>query len=230
VAASNGDEAVRKLSRERFDLVLMDCQMPVMDGFAATRLIRNGVAGEHNRQIPIVAMTANALAGDRDRCLQAGMNDYLAKPVVFDDLRYKILQWLSVSPPEAVPIAVAPAPSAEGAVAFDIVELERNCGDDEDLTLAVIDAALAEAPHQLERLQQLVDEGDSAGMARQCHVLLGLFSQLSAKRIMASLRHAESDAKRGDLPTKGWLAEVQLGYTELLVAIAAYRKAKADRD
>jgi PAS domain S-box-containing protein len=230
VAASNGDEAVRKLSRERFDLVLMDCQMPVMDGFAATRLIRSGVAGEHNRQIPIVAMTANALAGDRDRCLQAGMNDYLAKPVVFDDLRYKILQWLSVSPPEAVPIAVAPAPSVEGAVAFDIAELERNCGDDEDLTLAVIDAALAEAPHQLERLQQLLDEGDSAGMARQCHVLLGLFSQLSAKRIMASLRHAESEARRGDLPAKGWLAEVQLGYTELLVAIAAYRKAKADRD
>jgi CheY-like chemotaxis protein len=73
----------------------MDCQMPVMDGFAATRLIRSGIAGDRNRRIPIVAMTANALDGDRERCLQAGMNDYMAKPVVLEVLRSKLLHWLA---------------------------------------------------------------------------------------------------------------------------------------
>ena len=93
-AAGNGDEAVRLLSNEHFDLILMDCQMPVMDGFAATRLIRNGVAGEHNRQIPIIAMTANALSGDRDRCLASGMNDYLPKPILHHDLVSKVRSML----------------------------------------------------------------------------------------------------------------------------------------
>ena len=218
---------MRLLSNEHFDLILMDCQMPVMDGFAATRLIRNGVAGEHNRQIPIIAMTANALSGDRDRCLASGMNDYLPKPVVFDELRYKILQWLSAYPPARLP-AMAPLRSGgTTAPVFDTAELERNCGLDRSLTLAVIDAALAEAPDQLERLQALCDAHDSEGLARQCHVLLGLFAQLSAKRVIACLRHAEAEIKLDRWPDEGWLPALQLAYAELLLAIAAYRKETA---
>jgi PAS domain S-box-containing protein len=226
MVAANGDEAVRMLSHEHFDLVLMDCQMPVMDGFAATRLIRSGIAGEQSRRIPIIAMTANALAGDRDRCLQSGMNDYLSKPVVFDELRYKLLQWLATVVPAPALLPQRPVQSGDKgtAQAFDPGELERNCGGDRGLVLAVMDAALAEAPDQLERLQVLFDEGDNAGLARQCHVLLGLFSQLSAKRIMASLRLAESELKLGNWPGKDWLPGLQLGYAELLLAIAAYRK------
>ncbi|MBL4634300.1 MAG: response regulator [Kofleriaceae bacterium] len=77
--ANNGLEAIEKIQNTKFDMVFMDCQMPVMDGFEATRLIRTEIEG--GSELPIVAMTANALAGDRERCLRAGMNEYIAKPV-----------------------------------------------------------------------------------------------------------------------------------------------------
>lgn len=87
---STGVEAVDTLTgvedASLIDLVLMDCQMPEMDGYTATRLIRAGEAGQQWQKIPVIAMTANAMVGDRDRCLKAGMNDYLTKPVEMDKL------------------------------------------------------------------------------------------------------------------------------------------------
>jgi len=69
VEAHNGRQAIDRLSRERFDLVFMDCQMPIMDGYEATRCVRNGEAGDHNRTIPILALTAHAMKGDRETCI-----------------------------------------------------------------------------------------------------------------------------------------------------------------
>ncbi|MDR3673766.1 MAG: ATP-binding protein, partial [Holophaga sp.] len=93
--ASNGLEACAAALAKPFDLILMDCQMPEMDGFEATRLIRQR---EGSRRVPILAMTANAMAGDRERCLEAGMDDYLAKPIAILDLKEALLRWL---PPAA---------------------------------------------------------------------------------------------------------------------------------
>ena len=78
---NNGQEAVRAVAAQAFDIVLMDCQMPVMDGFEATRRIRAGEAGQVQADVPIVAMTANAMVGDRELCLECGMNDYVTKPI-----------------------------------------------------------------------------------------------------------------------------------------------------
>ncbi len=90
--AANGAEAVTATAARPYDLVLMDCQMPVMDGFEATRRIREAQAGA--RRVPILAMTANAMQGDRERCLQAGMDDYIPKPVTLDALRVALQRWL----------------------------------------------------------------------------------------------------------------------------------------
>ena len=109
--AANGLEAVRAVKHMAYDLVLMDCQMPEMDGFAATRSIRELEAGssplaaghpgasasglEHRAsRLPIIAMTANSMQGDRARCLEAGMDDYISKPVQPEDLAEKINRWL----------------------------------------------------------------------------------------------------------------------------------------
>jgi two-component system sensor histidine kinase/response regulator len=99
-AAENGQMAIEFLESDSFDLVLMDCQMPVMDGYEATRIIRDPASRVQNHNIAIVAMTANALAEDREFCLKTGMNDYVTKPVRADVLRTVLDRWLSVSNPE----------------------------------------------------------------------------------------------------------------------------------
>jgi CheY-like chemotaxis protein len=93
--AENGREALGALARADYDLVLMDCQMPLLDGYATTAAIRGGCEGVRNPRVPIVAMTANAVGGDRERCLAAGMDDYLAKPVQLAMLRVMIERHLA---------------------------------------------------------------------------------------------------------------------------------------
>jgi len=94
--ATNGLEAVEAVKTKEYDLVLMDCQMPEMDGFQATRTIREHEAG--GRHVTIIAMTANAMQGDRERCLDSGMDDYLPKPVTIENLKNALRQWLPVTP------------------------------------------------------------------------------------------------------------------------------------
>lgn len=105
--ASNGEAALLRIADSRYDIVLMDCQMPVMDGYTATRRWREHEAAEHSaRRLPIIAMTANAMAGDRQKCLDAGMDDYLAKPVTRNELERCIHRWWD---PDAAPAPVAPS-------------------------------------------------------------------------------------------------------------------------
>jgi CheY-like chemotaxis protein len=96
--ALNGREALERLAQQRFDIVLMDCQMPEMDGYQATAEIRR--LDDSVAAIPIIALTANAMVEDRDRCLAAGMNDYLSKPVTLQMLREKLEQWLPKIAPD----------------------------------------------------------------------------------------------------------------------------------
>ena len=94
-AVSNGSEAVKALELIPFDLVLMDCQMPEMDGYEATRKIRDTNSNVKNHDITVIAMTANAMSGDRDKCMQVGMNDYITKPVNPNELELKLKKWLT---------------------------------------------------------------------------------------------------------------------------------------
>jgi len=108
--AGNGEAALMRMSASRYDLVLMDCQMPVLDGYAATRQWReNEAAGGPARRLPIVAMTANAMAGDRQKCLDAGMDDYLAKPVTRAELERCLHRWCTPRSAPANEANAAPA-------------------------------------------------------------------------------------------------------------------------
>jgi CheY-like chemotaxis protein len=101
VHAANGNEAVNLYRERRFDAILMDCEMPVMDGFAATRLIREYEAGSGQPRTPIIALTANALTGDREHCLRQGMDDYLSKPIELHQLGVLVAKWLGSDAPAA---------------------------------------------------------------------------------------------------------------------------------
>lgn len=94
--ANNGEEVISQLIENEFDLVLMDCQMPLMDGYQATKMVRNSTHHKINSSIPIIAITANAMPGDREKCINIGMDDYLSKPVDFKELEAKITQWTGV--------------------------------------------------------------------------------------------------------------------------------------
>jgi PAS domain S-box-containing protein len=113
--ATDGREALQALERERFDGVLMDCQMPVMDGFAATRALRERA---NLRDLPVIAMTANAMVGDREKALAAGMNDHIAKPINVDDMFATLARWIAPRPPDA-----PPAPAAASQDAADVPSL-----------------------------------------------------------------------------------------------------------
>ena len=93
--AENGIKALEKLNSASYDLILMDCQMPEMDGYETTKAIRNGKAGEEHQSIVIIAMTANAMKGDKEKCLNAGMDDYLAKPIEVNKLHNKLTTWMT---------------------------------------------------------------------------------------------------------------------------------------
>ena len=95
--ANNGIEALDLLKRSKheqaYNAIVMDCQMPEMDGFEATKLIRYGAAGENYKTIPIIAMTANAMQGDKDMCMEAGMDDFLTKPIEHDKVTSTLQKW-----------------------------------------------------------------------------------------------------------------------------------------
>jgi CheY-like chemotaxis protein len=108
--AGDGREALEAVAQGSYDLVLMDCQMPEMDGFAATAAIRTLEVARRNvgrRRIPVIALTANAMKGDRERCLAAGMDDYLAKPFTLGQLGEVLARWLPAAAPAACPEVAA---------------------------------------------------------------------------------------------------------------------------
>ena len=140
--ASNGEAALMRMSASRYDLVLMDCQMPVMDGYTATQRWREGeAAAGDGRHLPIVAMTANAMAGDRQKCLDAGMDDYLPKPVTRSELERCLHHWWN---PEIAAIAEDAMPIAEDGAG--LAPTLDDAGTVSDSTPGAADAAEIEGP------------------------------------------------------------------------------------
>ena len=143
--AANGEIALAQMASDAYDLVLMDCQMPVLDGYSATRRWRGIESGQAPvRHLPIVAMTANAMAGDRQRCLDAGMDDYLAKPVTRDLLDACLKRWLRSSGVRST--AHAPGPEPAAAAASEASRIAQTAADTATLAAAPRLAAATAAP------------------------------------------------------------------------------------
>ncbi len=175
--AANGHETVAAVQREHFDLVLMDVQMPVMDGLAATGAIREWekAAGGH---IPIVAMTAHAMKGDRDRCLAAGMDSYLAKPIHLQQLK-RILAGLFEGRKLA---GNATGDFARERGIFDTAVFLERVGNDREAAQRLVRLFLDDLPDSAKLLESAVAAGDAAAVAQAAHRLKGAIANFAAPR------------------------------------------------
>jgi signal transduction histidine kinase/CheY-like chemotaxis protein/HPt (histidine-containing phosphotransfer) domain-containing protein len=200
--AANGLEAVESLKNLSYDLVLMDCQMPEMDGFEATRCIRSGNAGDSNRSIPIIAMTARAMKGDREECIQSGMDDYLSKPINMATLIDTLTTWLvkKIGTAEKESEVVASSASGEDGnyPAINLTDLQSRVMDNSEIVRQVIDAFIEDIPTRLALLKESLVSGDIAGATLQAHSIKGAASTISAEGVRKIAFTIEENCKIGE--------------------------------
>ena len=181
---NNGIEAIAALEHRSYQLVLMDCQMPQMDGFEASKIIRSGQAKILNPEVPIIAMTANAMHGDRERCMEAGMDDYIAKPVQPRDLVEKLTLWLSKEKTARIEIvagsqlsAMTDTPSRE---IFGEEDLVKRMMGDVALVRRVIRAFYSDTPVHVKELRQAIGDKNYDEARRLAHNIKGSAANISA--------------------------------------------------
>ncbi len=202
--ASSGPEALRTLETETFDIVLMDVQMPEMDGYQTTGRIRQM---PQHASLPILAMTANALKQDREACLEAGMNDYLSKPIEPEALRSTLRKWSgrppaapNPAPPRAPKPIPPPSPGTEPPL-LDRVGALRRLGGNEALLLQLLEDFLQEQAGTAEELRIALDTGDLALAERLAHTLKGVAGNLGAKRLQHAAGNMERALRSGNAPS-----------------------------
>ena len=216
--ADNGEVALEMLGKQTYAMVLMDCQMPILDGYSATRRLREIESEQGKPRIPVIAMTAHAMSGDRERCLQAGMDDYLSKPLDRQLLEQTLTRWMAQSP-HAVPAAPAPvvaavpqpamaAPAVTPAAAAEVlpppdtldgatlVDLEDIMGDE---LATLVDAYLRDGATRMQNLRAAAARGDTVEIGKLAHSLKSSSANLGAVPLSTRARQVEEAARKGAL-------------------------------
>ena len=195
--AVNGLEAIRALELDEYDLVLMDCLMPVMNGYEATAAIRAEDSKVRKRSVPVIALTANAMKGDREKCLQVGMNDYLTKPITKEALTAVLAKWLAVGALKGEALPTEVCRSAVNSL-FNEAELLENLGGDSEFAKSIRDDAVTEIPAYIDVLQKLFVEKDLVAVHIQAHTIRGIAANLCTPALKKIATAIEDAAKNGD--------------------------------
>jgi signal transduction histidine kinase/DNA-binding response OmpR family regulator len=226
--ANDGVEAVARARDGSFDLILMDCMMPRLDGFGATRAIRELEAAAPDRQrLPIVALTASALLGEREKCLAAGMDDFLTKPLALEDLRQMVARSIVVAhrtgPDEPVTGPSSPDPGAAAQGHLDAAALDRLrqvvTADGRTLLNKLIGVFLVDVPTRLKALSDAMRRGDAAEVRLIAHTLKSSAATLGAGDLAANLAELEIAGLEGD--SQRWSSLMPVIEAEQLRAAAA---------
>jgi PAS domain S-box-containing protein len=222
-AVDDGRKAIETLRDTPYDLVLMDCQMPEMDGFEATRCIRSGESGVSNPGIPIIALTAHAMKGDREVCLETGMNDYLAKPIRPEELAASLDRWLGRAANERAavgailessPPVISEAASPEkgggpsdsefgGEGVFDRDGFMNRIMGDMELARTLAEGFLADMPVQIKKLKAAIGTGDSSLAGKQAHRIKGAALTIGGIAFQKIAYSMELAGKAGNLKMLG---------------------------
>lgn len=213
--AGNGLEVLEAVARQPYDMVLMDVQMPELDGLETTRRIRRDAAPGAT-SLRIIAMTANAMQGDREACLAAGMDDYISKPIQVQELQAALERWGQPRPIE--PVAAPPVDSTviDWAVLDDLRALQDE--GEPDFAQEMINLFLESAPLLIEALRGAIDAGDAAQLQRNAHTLKGSSASLGARRVSAVCLELEKLGRAGELAgASKWLAELEHEFNRVRV-------------
>jgi len=200
--AGNGKEALEFLKKEDFDLVLMDVQMPEMDGLEATKIIRDPGSAVRNHDIPIIAMTARAMEGDRELCLNAGMNYYISKPISFQKLF------------DAINISVSAdnesrADSKEEKTIFDRVAFLACIGNNLKLADKITKMFIDSYPKHLSKIQKAITDRDNNALTHTAHSFKGMVLNLSADAVSDAALKLEMIGREGDLSQDEELSQAE---------------------
>jgi PAS domain S-box-containing protein len=219
--AKNGREAVSAVQRERFDLILMDCQMPEMDGFEATRKLREmeAVGGTSATRIPIVALTANAIKGDRERCLTSGMDDYLAKPFKEEQLWNVLVKWIKCESNDFVVPQSEPSDSTLDIAVLDNIRRLQRPGAP-NLLHKVVSIFLADGPELLQTMRGSIGTGDDTALLRAVHKLKSSSANLGAVKLAELCKALEAQAQAGQLgETESSMAQIDGEFARVQAAL-----------
>ncbi len=235
--ASNGLKALASLTEHgpnHFSLIFMDCQMPGIDGYETTRLIRRGHIGFEKKDIPIIAMTANAMKGDKEKCIDAGMDDYIAKPIDPNILENKLAHWASVelNSVQSTPGGTASDDAQEqpqnessepidqqaetGLVAWKKEAFFKRIKGKRDRIVRLMDMFLNGMPERVNRLAVAVEEGDMENVGAIAHEIKGVSGNIGAERLHDAASDLEAAARAQD--NSGFqdlLASIQAHYSEI---------------
>jgi len=239
-AVGDGSEAITALETRPYDLVLMDVQMPKVDGLEATRRIRDPQSAVLHHRVPIIAMTAHAMQGDRDRCLEAGMDDYVTKPISPEALATALDRWLprEESAPTSHPAAaraagvraatapVPPAPASAGepeVPVFDAAGMMERLMGDSDLARIVVDGFVEDAPRLIEALRSSLAASDAPGVILGAHTIRGASATVCGEAVRAMAWEIEKAGTAGDLgAVEARLPQLESELDRLCVAMGAF--------
>ena len=192
--AANGKEAVEMLELLPYDVVFMDCEMPEMDGYEATAEIRR--RHESRRHVPIVAMTAKAIQGDREHCLTSGMDDYISKPVRLEDLQAALERWVPDNHQSGAKPVPSPVQTETPACALDPVVTERLRqlaeSTDPDVLTEIYTEFLSSAVSYLAAIRQATEAGDADGLRKAAHALRGASATVGGQTVAEISRQLEA--------------------------------------
>ncbi len=223
LVAGNGREALETLDREHFDVILMDVQMPLLDGLETTRRIREREQGT-GRHIPIIAMTAHAMKGDREQCLAAGMDDYLAKPINTAEL-YTVIE--KHSPAEGNETGATASPQEHPKAmpdkkVFDFSEVLERVGNDREFLVEIAQLLLNGWPDHQARIRSAVGARDAPALQCAAHALKGALGNFGTGSTFAAAHRLEQLGRDGELgEAAGALRALEMEFERLRTALQA---------
>ncbi len=210
--AANGLEALNALDKNACDLVFMDLMMPEMDGLEATRIIRerqrhSAAHPNYSGRIVIIALTAHAMQGDRDKCLNAGMDDYLSKPIRPADIRNMIEKWASVTALPAVPPPAAPSETPPVQPVFDMARLHDLTDRNAENLRELVEMYCRQTDRQFTEIEAAIGANQPAALRRVAHSCSGSSATLGMTRLGELMRHLEKEGAAGTLTDAARICE-----------------------